>query len=72
MKKLSKTSRSNFITYGIVLAAYLIMQLLVSTGNISSLIKGQLIPICVYASAAETATRCSATSSRADSTSSCA
>ncbi len=58
MKKLSKTSRSNFITYGIVLAAYLIMQLLVSTGNISSLIKGQLIPICVYASAAVSLNLC--------------
>lgn len=58
MKKLSKTSRRNFITYGVVIAAYLLMQLLISTGNVSSLIKGQLIPICVYASAAVSLNLC--------------
>ena len=36
------------ITYAIVIAAYLIMELMVKSGNISSLLKGQLVPICYY------------------------
>lgn len=49
MKKLTnKNTRSAAITYGIVIAAYIIMQILVSTGNISSLLKGLLVPLCIY------------------------
>lgn len=48
MKKLNKTTRSNFITYGIVIVAFVIMQALVSTGNLSNALSGQLVPICVY------------------------
>ena len=48
MRKLSKNTRSNLITYGMVAAAYVIMQVLVLTGHVSSAIQGQLIPICVY------------------------
>ena len=40
--------KSNFTTYGIVILFYLIMQLLQSTGNLSRLMRGQLIPICAY------------------------
>lgn len=58
MKKISKTSIRNFITYGIVIVAYLIIQAMVKAGNVSSLIKGQLIPICVYASAAVSLNLC--------------
>ncbi len=47
--KMKKTTKSNFITYGIVIAAYIIMQILVGTGSISSLLKGLLVPLCVYA-----------------------
>ena len=36
------------ITYGIVLVFYLVLQLMVNTGNISSLMKGLLVPICTY------------------------
>lgn len=49
MKKISKTTRSNLITYGIVLAAFVIMQILIGAGQVSSLIKGLLVPLCVYA-----------------------
>ena len=49
MKKLSKISGSNLITYGMVIVVYLIMQLLTSLGLVSNLIKGQLVPICAYA-----------------------
>ena len=37
LKKMNKTTKSNIITYGIVLAAYLIVQLMQMTGSISSL-----------------------------------
>ncbi len=47
MKK-NKNLRSNLITYGIVIAAYIFVQILQSTGNLSSLMKGLLVPICVY------------------------
>jgi len=50
MKKISinKNTRSNLITYGMVIAAFLIIQVMIATGNISSLLKGQLVPICAY------------------------
>jgi branched-chain amino acid transport system permease protein len=48
MKRIGKTARSNFLIYGFVLAAFVVLQLLVSGGNISSSLKGQLVPICAY------------------------
>lgn len=50
MKKLSfnKTTKDNFVTYGIVLAISLITGILLATGNMSSLMKGLLVPICSY------------------------
>lgn len=49
MKNLSKTTKSNFITYGIVIAAYILVQVLLNTGNLSSLMQGLLVPLCMYA-----------------------
>ncbi|WP_077610776.1 branched-chain amino acid ABC transporter permease [Clostridium sp. Marseille-P2415] len=46
--RLNKTLRSNMITYGIVAAAFIIVQLLVNTGQVSSLMKGLLVPLCIY------------------------
>lgn len=46
--KLSKNMKDNMITYGIVIIAYIIMQIMISTGNISSLMKGLMVPLCVY------------------------
>ena len=50
MKKLqlTKTMKDNMLTYGIVIVAYIIIQLLILTGNMSSLMKGLLVPLCVY------------------------
>ena len=48
MKKMSRTSRMNFATYGVVILAYLIMQGLIFSGSMSSSLKGMLIPICAY------------------------
>lgn len=47
-KKMNKISKNNFITYGIVLAAYLLIQLLQVTDNMTSLLEGLLVPLCVY------------------------
>lgn len=46
--KLTKNLKDNLITYGIVIIAYVIMQILIATGNISSLLQGLLVPLCVY------------------------
>ena len=48
-KKINKTFRDNLITYGMVIAAYVIMQILVSAGAVSSLLQGLLVPLCTYA-----------------------
>ena len=48
LKKMNKTTRSNLITYGVVILAYVITQLLINTGNVSSLIEGLMVPICTY------------------------
>ncbi len=44
--------RSKAITYLIVAAFYIIVQILIHTGNLSSLLTGLLVPICVYVIAA--------------------
>lgn len=50
MKKfnLSKTTKDNLWTYGIVLVIALITGILLLTGNLSSLMEGLLVPICSY------------------------
>lgn len=48
MKKINKTTKSNLLTYAIVILAYFIVQLLILTGNMSSLMKGLLVPLCIY------------------------
>lgn len=48
MKRLSKTTRSDFITYLIVILLYVVIQSLVNAGSISNSLQGQLVPICVY------------------------
>lgn len=48
MKKFWKYLRGNGLTYLIVIAAYVILQTLVSGGKISSAMSGQLVPICAY------------------------
>jgi branched-chain amino acid transport system permease protein len=48
MKNLSKTTKSNFITFGIVIVAYIVIEILLNGGVISSLFQGLLVPVCVY------------------------
>lgn len=46
--KMTKKLRDNLITYGIVIVAFIIVEIMMMTGNMSSLMKGLLVPLCVY------------------------
>ncbi len=50
MKKIwnQKNTRTNLITYLVVILAFAVMQTLYSAGALSSSLKGQLVPICTY------------------------
>ena len=54
MKKLlnNKATRTNLLTYLVVVLAFLAMQLMNSAGMLGSSMKGFLVPICVYISLA--------------------
>ena len=39
---------NNMITLGMVVAAWIIMEVLMGTGHVSSLLKGLLVPFCIY------------------------
>ena len=47
-QRLSKTSKVNFATYGMVVAAFVVLQVMGSRGMLSSTVRGQLVPICAY------------------------
>ena len=44
----SKRGRDTLLSFGIVIAAYIIVQALITGGMLSSQIKGLLVPICAY------------------------
>lgn len=48
LKTINKTTRSNMITYFMVILAFVVVQIMLGTGGISSSLKGQLVPICAY------------------------
>lgn len=48
MKKLNKTTKSNLLTYGMVILAYILVQILLAAGSMSSLMEGLLVPLCTY------------------------
>lgn len=43
-----RNTLNNFLTYAIVIALYIVIEILMRFGMVSSLIRGQLVPICVY------------------------
>ena len=47
--KSNKTLKSNLITFGMVIVAYILMEVLMAAGVLSNLLKGLLVPVCVYA-----------------------
>lgn len=48
LKKMSKTTKSNFITYGIVIVAFMVIQILSNADVLTSLVTGLLVPLCTY------------------------
>lgn len=46
MKKIK--NKDPFITYGMVIVAFVIVQAMVATGSMSSLMQGLLVPLCTY------------------------
>ena len=48
LKKMNKTTKNNLITYAMVILAFVIMQILISAGSISSLLQGVMVPLCTY------------------------
>lgn len=48
MKRLNRTTRTNFLTYGGVLLAYVLIQVYQSRVGLSSMIQGLLVPVCAY------------------------
>ena len=52
MKKkmnLNKSTKNTLITIGMVVVAYIVMTILTQAGALSSLMKGLLVPLCIYA-----------------------
>ena len=52
LTKMKKTTRQSLTTYAIVIVLYLVFQILQSGGNLTRALSGQLVPVCVYVSAA--------------------
>ncbi len=48
IKNLSRTAKSNCITYGIVVCFFILIQILSAAGALTSSFAGQLVPICAY------------------------
>lgn len=49
MKNMSKTTKSSLVTYGLVVLAYVVAEIFMRSGHMTSLLKGLLVPLCVYA-----------------------
>ena len=47
-KKLNKTSLNGFINYGIVIAAFAVIQVFIGTGQMSNSLQSLLVPACCY------------------------
>ena len=47
-KKITWNTMKNYVNYGIVILFFAVFQILAATGNLSSTMKGQLIPIVAY------------------------
>lgn len=48
MKKMSKTTKNNFVTYLMVILIYAVAQTMAVSGSMSSLMQGLLVPLCAY------------------------
>ena len=48
LKSLKKNTKDELITIAMVIAIYVVVQILIATGNLSSLMQGLLVPMCTY------------------------
>ena len=48
MRSLSKNTKSNTITFGLIIIAYAVIQILLGKGLVSNLLSGLLVPLCMY------------------------
>ena len=48
-QNMKKTTKSNLVTYTIVIVAYIVISILSNLGLLSSLMQGLLVPLCTYA-----------------------
>ena len=48
VKKTDRFKVKNILTYALVIVAYIILQSMITTGSIKSVLKGMLVPICAY------------------------
>ena len=48
MSRLSKTTKTNFFTYALVVVAFVLLQSIMGLGGLSASLRGQLVPICAY------------------------
>lgn len=48
LKKLSKSTKSDLITYAVIVLAFVIIQILIPTGVLSYKFQGLLVPLCYY------------------------
>lgn len=46
--QLSRASRNGFLNYGLILAAFVVVQIMRAGGHVSNSLNGQLVPICAY------------------------
>ena len=58
LKTMKKTTKSNLITYAMVIVIFAVVQILVATGSMSSLMQGLLVPLCTYSIVAIGLTLC--------------
>ncbi|HHU73737.1 MAG TPA: branched-chain amino acid ABC transporter permease [Clostridiales bacterium] len=47
-RQLNKSTRSNLITIGVIVAVYVVCQLMIAMGLMSNLMQGLLVPLCYY------------------------
>ena len=45
--KMNQKTRSSLITYCMVLLAFVLVQIMISAGSMSNLMKGILVPLCL-------------------------
>ena len=47
-QNMKKTTKSNLLTYAIVIVAYIVLTIMSNLGLLSSLMTGLLVPLCTY------------------------